>query len=159
MSLADLMQDQNPWWRDAAVRRARGYPVQRDLGAEILRRILRVDDRRATLLLGPRQVGKTVLLLQVADALLEKGWPPQNLTYFDFSDERITGEISARDVVEAQPFGLSPDYPRVFLLDEIRGAASWDRWLKQAVDAKVGRIVATDSAAGLLRAGAAESGQ
>ena len=159
MILNDLLQDQNPWWRDAAVRRARGYPVRRDLGTEILRRLLRVDDRRATLLLGPRQVGKTVLLLQVADALLEQGWPPQNLTYFEFSDERITGEISARDVVEAQPFGLSPEYPRVFLLDEIRGAASWDRWLKQAVDARIGRIVATDSAAGLLRAGAVESGQ
>jgi predicted AAA+ superfamily ATPase len=156
---ADLLQDQNPWWRDAAIRRARGYPVRRDLELEILRRVLRIDDRRATLLLGPRQVGKTVLLLQLADELLEKGWPPQNLTYFDFSDERITGEISARDVVDAQPFGLSPEYPRVFLLDEIRGAGSWDRWLKQAVDAGVGRIVATDSAAGLLRAGAAESGQ
>lgn len=159
MILNDLLQDQSPWWRDAAVRCARGYPVRRDLGSEILRRILRIDDRRATLLLGPRQVGKTVLLLQVADALLEQGWPPQNLTYFDFSDERITGEVSARDVVEAQPFGLSPDYPRVFLLDEIRGATSWDRWLKQAVDARIGRIVATDSAAGLLRAGAVESGQ
>lgn len=159
MILNDLLQDQSPWWRDAAVRCARGYPVRRDLGSEILRRILRIDDRRASLLLGPRQVGKTVLLLQVADALLEQGWPPQNLTYFDFSDERITGEVSARDVVEAQPFGLSPDYPRVFLLDEIRGATSWDRWLKQAVDARIGRIVATDSAAGLLRAGAVESGQ
>lgn len=159
MNLTDLLQDQNPWWHDGAVRRSRGYPFRRELQPKILSRILRMEDRRATLLLGPRQVGKTVLLLQVIDDLLEKGWPPQNLTYFDFSDDRITGEVSARAVIEALPADLSPDHPRIFLLDEIRGATKWDRWLKQAVDARVGRIVATDSAAGLLRAGTVESGQ
>ncbi len=45
------------------------------------------------------------------------------------------------------------------MLDEIRFAPNWDRWLKQAVDASVGRIVATDSAASILRAGTRESGQ
>jgi predicted AAA+ superfamily ATPase len=159
MNLTDLMQDQNPWWRDGSIRRARGYPIRRDLQPEILRRILRVDDRRAVVLLGPRQVGKTVLLLQLADDLLSGGWPAHNLTYFDFSDDRITGDITAREVVEAEPVGLDPAYPRIFLLDEIRSAPSWDLWLKQAVDARVGRIVATDSAARLLRDGARESGQ
>src|SRR4029079_10324184 len=99
MILTDLLQDQNPWWRDGAIRRARGYPVRRDLPPKGLSRILRVDDRRAVLLLGPRQVGKTVLLLQLADDLLAQGWPPQNLTYFDFSDERMKCEVTAQDVV------------------------------------------------------------
>ncbi len=159
MNLADLIQDQNPWWRDGEIRRARGYPVRRDLQPRILRRVLRVEDRRAVVLLGPRQVGKTVLLLQLADDLLSGGWPAHNLTYFDFSDDRITGDVTAREVVEAEPVGLDPAYPRVFLLDEIRSAPNWDLWLKQAVDARVGRIVATDSAARLLRDGARESGQ
>jgi len=159
MILADLLQDQNPWWRDGAIRRARGYPVRREMQGKVLTRILRKDDRRAVVLLGPRQVGKTVLLLQLADDLLEAGWPAQNLTYFDFSDDRITGDVTAREVVGAEPVGLDPDHPRVFLLDEIRSAPSWDLWLKQAVDARAGRIVATDSAASLLRDGARESGQ
>ena len=76
------------------------------------------------LLLGPRQVGKTVLLLQLADDLLDKGLPPQNLTYFDFSDERITEEVTARQVVEAQPVGVNSEYPRVFLLRR-------DPWLRE----------------------------
>ncbi|HVR97207.1 MAG TPA: ATP-binding protein [Thermoanaerobaculia bacterium] len=121
--------------------------------------MLRLDDRRATVLLGPRQVGKTVLLLQLADDLLDRGLPPANLTYFDFSDDRLTQPVTAREVVEAEPVGLDPEHPRVFLLDEIRSAPQWDRWLKQAVDAGVGRIVATDSAASLLRDGTRESGQ
>lgn len=158
MNLSDILQDQNPWWRDGAIRRARGYPVRRDLQPEILDRLLRLDDRRAMVLIGPRQVGKTVLLLQLADDLLDKGWPPHNLAYFDFADDRLIGEVTARMVAEAQPVGFDPDHPRILLLDEIRKAPNWDRWLKLAVDQRVGRIVATDSSAGLLRVGSQESG-
>jgi predicted AAA+ superfamily ATPase len=157
--LADILQDQNPWWRDGAIRRARAYPVRRELQRQILTRVFRLDDRRAVVLLGPRQVGKTVLLLQIADDLLEAGWPSQNLTYFDFSDDRLTEKVVARDVVEVGPVGMDPQHPRVFLFDEIRQAPQWDRWLKQAVDHGRDRIVATDSAASLLRDGARESGQ
>lgn len=159
MILSDTLQDQNPWWRDGAIRRARAYPVRRELQPQILSRIFRLDDRRAVILLGPRQVGKTVLLLQLADDLLNAGWPPQSLTYFDFSDDRLTERVTAREVVEVQPVGLDPEHPRVFLLDEIRQAPQWDRWLKQAVDHGRDRIVATDSAASLLRDGSRESGQ
>lgn len=159
MILSDILQDQNPWWRDGAIRRARAYPVRRELQPKILNRVFRLDDRRAVLLLGPRQVGKTVLLLQIADDLLEAGWPSQNLTYFDFSDDRLTEKVAARDVVEVAPVGLNPEHPRVFLFDEIRQAPQWDRWLKQAVDHGRDRIVATDSAASLLRDGSRESGQ
>lgn len=159
MILADILQDQNPWWRDGAIRRARAYPVRRELQPQMLARVLRLEDRRAVVLLGPRQVGKTVLLLQLADDLLEAGWPPQSLTYFDFSDDRLTERVTARGVVETLPVGLDPEHPRVFLFDEIRQAPQWDRWLKQAVDHGRDRIVATDSAASLLRDGTRESGQ
>jgi predicted AAA+ superfamily ATPase len=104
-------------------------------------------------------VGKTVLLHQLADELLERGWPPGNLTYFDFSDDRLTAPVPARDVEEARPNNMNPDRPRVFLLDEIRLAPRWSTWLKQAVDQRRGCFVATDSAASLLRAGSRESGQ
>jgi predicted AAA+ superfamily ATPase len=158
MILGELIQDLNPWWRDAAVRQSRGYPVRRDLQPEILARLLKVEERRAMVLLGPRQVGKTVLLLQVVDDLLDAGWPPQNVTYFDFSDDRLTEPVTAREVADIKPAGFNPDHPRAILLDEIRSAPRWDLWLKQAVDHRVGRIVVTDSAAGLLRDGARESG-
>jgi hypothetical protein len=158
MVLNDILQDQNPWWRDGSIRRAREYPVRRDLQPQLLRRVMRRDDRRALLLMGPRQVGKTVLLLQLADDLLDSGIPPANLSYFDFSDDRITAEVTAREIADLKPAGLSAELPRILLLDEIRKAPRWDLWLKQAVDHRVARVVATDSSAGLLRAEARESG-
>jgi predicted AAA+ superfamily ATPase len=159
MSFLPILEDQNPWWREPAYRSARRYPVRRDLEYVVLTQLLRLEDRRALVLLGPRQVGKTVLLRQVADDLLDADLAPGNLTYFDFSDERLTGGVSPRDIAEARPVGHASDQPRILLLDEVRLAGDWGRWLKQAVDAGGTRIVVTDSAASLLREGARESGQ
>jgi len=62
------------------------------------------SQRRAAVLTGPRQVGKTTLLQQLADALVAQGVPPAQVTYFDFSDERLPAEgVSAREVVEYLP--------------------------------------------------------
>lgn len=81
-----------------------------------------------------------------------------NLTVFDFTDDRILGDISPRDVLAAVPAAVVPGKPRVLLFDEIGSAVGWDRWLKQAVDLGDSRIVATDSASSLLLEGGRESG-
>jgi uncharacterized protein len=158
MNLAAILEDHNPWWREPAARRARGYTIRRDAFSRLLRH-LEGEERRALLLLGPRQVGKTTLLLQVADELLTRGLPPLHLAYFDFLDDRITADLSPREVIEALPPLPRDDVPRVLLLDEVSKAERWDRWLKQAVDRGEGRILATDSVASALHSGGRESGQ
>jgi uncharacterized protein len=158
--LREILQDQNPWWRSADARRASIYPVRRELQPQVVERVRRWADRRAVVVVGPRQVGKTVLLLQTADDLLTAGCPPANLTYFDFSDDRLLAEVTPRQVMELIPDGFEPDQPRILLLDEINQVPRWDRWLKQAVDAASGlRVVATGSAASWIRTGGKESGQ
>ena len=161
-NLAALLEDHNPWWLMPRRRRADRYPVRRKLHARIREHVLNANDRRAVVVEGPRQVGKTVLLLQLADDLLSAGWPAGNITYFDFADDRITGTLSPRQIVAARPVQTDPRHPHVFLLDEISRAERWSEWLKQAVDradpAEL-RIVATDSASTLLRQGSRESGQ
>jgi predicted AAA+ superfamily ATPase len=99
------------------------------------------------------------MLFQLADDLLDLGWPPANLTYFDFSDDRLATPIAAREVAEMQPAGRDPALPQVLLFDEIHLGNHWDRWLKQAVDQGGTRVVGTDSAAHLIRAASSESGQ
>jgi hypothetical protein len=166
MDLLALVLDHSPWLRATVGRLAARWEERRDLQPEVLRRVLDPTLRRATLILGPRQVGKSVILWQIAEDLLKAEWPPEKLLYFDFSDERIVEPISARDVLDAvRRFSEmssrrgNPDVPQVLLLDEISNVPNWDRWLKQAVDRSGDRIVVTDSAASLLREGARESGQ
>lgn len=153
-----LLEAQNPWWLRPDERAARRFPYRRQLQGTILRQILRIEDRRAVVLMGPRQVGKSVLLAQAADDLLDEGWPPQNLLYFDFSDSRLTEELSVHQIEELVPDAISSDYPQVLLLDEVSRAPRWDLWLKQAVDRRRGRIVVTDSAATVVRQAGRESG-
>ena len=158
MNLNEIVEDQNPWWKDPDARGDLLYRIRQDKQRKVLEQVLRLEDRRAVVLMGPRQVGKTVLLLQTADDLLDRGWPAQNLTYFDFSDDRLTEPVHARSIVDLEPFGFISDHPRIFLFDEIRLSPNWDQWLKQMVDKVKYRIVVTDSAASILRVASDESG-
>ena len=122
--------------------------------------------------MGPRQVGKTVLLRQVVDYLLttklrvETGRiPAGNITYFDFSDDRLTETLSPRAIQELTPPGHDPSLPRYFILDEITRAANWAQWLKGSVDrarelspTEQPRFLVTDSAAALIKGADRESG-
>lgn len=119
---------------------------------------MRPDERRAEVLLGPRQIGKTTLLKQLGDDLLAGGWPPLNLTYFDFEDFRLKRPVEPEEIAGLSPPGADPDHPRILLLDELQAVDRWDRWLKHAVDERLGRIVATGSSASVLRQGGRESG-
>lgn len=159
MSVSNLLHGLNPPWSDPRSRYAKDYPVRRQLQPALLEH-LSTSDRRAAVLIGPRQVGKTTLLLQLADDLLERvGIAPANVTYFDFSDDRLPlGGVSPRDVVKLEPAGCRREQPRFFLFDEVSRAHRWAEWLKHAVDSREGRIVVTDSAATHLRAGSRESG-
>jgi len=164
--LSPLIQEQNPWWERPEYRSARTIPRRRDVFQNIFNYLGDASTGRAALLLGPRQVGKTTLLLQIADELLDRGWPPGNLTFFDFSDDRLTEPISPRVIVGARSSGYRSDWPHVFLFDEIQEATAWQRWLKAAVDESRREIrseralfIATGSSAGSLRDGTIESGQ
>lgn len=162
MSISDelfaVLEDLNPWWKEPGARRALAWPVRRTVHGRILDRLVRPGEWRAQVLLGPRQVGKTTLLKQLADDLLDDGWPARNLTFFDFEDFRLQRPVDPREITELRPAGVDPDRPHLFLLDELHQVPRWDRWLKHAVDNRLGRIVATDSAASLLREAGRESG-
>ncbi|HET6149257.1 MAG TPA: ATP-binding protein [Polyangia bacterium] len=164
MDVSAILLDQNPWWSDSNYRETRRFLSRRPVFSKLLEYAGNGHEDRAVLLIGPRQVGKTTLLLQLADELLDREWPPGNLIFFDFADERLVATLSPRDIVNARPPGLTSEHPRVFLLDEIQYAAGWARWLKAAIDqARRGgapiRFIVTGSAAASLRDGAVESGQ
>ena len=158
IDLSPLAEDLNPWWKEPGGRRALTWPVRRTVHGRLLDLLVRAGERRAQVLLGPRQVGKTTLLKQLADDLLDRGWPARNLTYFDFEDFRLKREVSPEEIADLRPAGTDRDRPHIFLLDELHHIPRWDRWLKHAVDNQIGRIVGTDSAASLLREGGRESG-
>lgn len=119
-------------------------------------------------MMGPRQVGKTVILEQLAHALIGEDWPRGNALYFNFADERVRTRaqgLELEDLGSFEPPGYRAGRPVLLLLDEIHLVPAWPNWLKRTVDMEHRRtsprlrILATDSAASVLRQASVESGQ
>ncbi len=155
-----VLMEMNPWWEDPGIRPAKeeGCIYRRLLQGKLKSQLLS-EDQRAIVLRGPRRVGKTILLIQTAEDILELGdIPLKNLVYFDFSDDRLDWEISPREVVDLCFRSADRNSPRFFLLDEVAKAKDWAAWLKQAVKRKGDRFLVTDSSPGILKEGKEESG-
>jgi hypothetical protein len=98
-------------------------------------------------LTGARQVGKTTLLLQAIESLLDDGVRPENILYATF-DHPLLKLIGLEGLLktwrELQPPTVGPEF---LLLDEIQYTRDWQTWLKHQVDfEKRRRIVVTGSA-------------
>jgi predicted AAA+ superfamily ATPase len=122
----------NPWWRTGKVRKEwlKGYRrqayfmVERDLAR-----------RQITLIWGLRRTGKTTILFQVIEHLLEE-IDPKQILYFSF-DEVATG---LQDVLEGfQKYILNKSFEEsqgtlYVVLDEIQKVRDWENTIKTYYD-------------------------
>jgi len=156
--LIEALQRLNPWWRDPRARLPGPVLRPRYLQSTIQERLTARLDRRALVILGPRQVGKSTILRQCIDGLLDGGVPPQNIVHFDFDvDRQPLPSADPWELMDVLP-PIDDRLPRFAFFDEFGKVANWDRWLKNAVDREAAKFVVTDSSASLLRAGTRESG-
>ena len=80
--LVAVLAQFNPWWRGERFADLPGW--QRAAFHELKAWMSAPPVHRAVLLSGARQVGKTTLLLQAIDALLQAGIPASNILYVTF---------------------------------------------------------------------------
>ncbi len=146
----------NPWWRGESVADLPGW--RRAAFREFRAWLTEPPAPRAVLLSGARQIGKTTLLLQAADALLHEGVPPANILYATF-DHPILKLAGIDAVLEAwrerEPRAQGPEY---LLLDEAQfirqTGGDAGTWVKHQVDFQKNRRIAfTGSAMPLAQAG------
>jgi len=117
--------------------------------------------RRAVLLMGPRRVGKTVLIHHCVQQLLEDGIDPKHICYVSV-DHPIYNNLSLIDLMErygaAATIDLNSDDLFVFF-DEVQYVKEWEVHLKVLVDTFPNvKFVASGSAAAALRLKSNESG-
>lgn len=150
--LIAVLSQFNPWWRAEAI--ADLPPWRRAAFHELKDWLSRPPAPRALLLSGARQVGKTTLMLQAVEALLQEGVLPANILYATF-DHPILKLAGIDAVLEAwrerEPRGEGPEY---LLLDEAQFIRNWGTWVKHQVDFRKDRRIAfTGSAMPLAEAG------
>lgn len=115
---------------------------------------------RAVVLMGPRRVGKTVILWQTIQELIEKGHPPQKIFYASL-DTPILHLYSLEELLEIYKdvFKFKSLSGTVIIFDEIQYLKKWDVQLKVLVDTfKNTKLIASGSAASALKRKSLESG-
>ena len=111
--------------------------------------------------MGPRRVGKTVMIHQTIKALLESGVSANAICYFSV-DHPIYNELSLEKLLKyyVQATGVDPKSDQLFVFfDEIQYLRKWEIHLKSFVDNHRNiKSVASGSAAAALKLRSAESG-
>jgi uncharacterized protein len=154
--LFSVLRQYNPWWDRGSVQDI--PPWRRAAFAELRTWLTSPPAPRAVLLTGARQVGKTTLLLQAVEGLLDDGVRPENILYatFDHPLLKLIGLDGLLKVWrELQPPTAGPEF---LFLDEIQYTKDWQTWLKHQVDFEKGRRIAVTGSAMPLTSEGQESG-
>ncbi len=117
--------------------------------------------RRAVVLLGPRRVGKTVLIHHAIAKLLEKGVNPRAIAYFSV-DHPLYNGLALEEFLQNYRESSGTDFTRretYVFFDEIQYLRDWEIHLKAIVDHYPSvKATASGSAAAALRLKSTESG-
>jgi len=138
--LVAVLAQFNPWWRGEGVADLPAF--RRAAFRELHDWLTTPPAPRAVMLSGARQVGKTTLLLQAADALLRVGVPAANILYatFDHPIVKLAGIDAVIDAWRSrEPRAPGPEY---LLLDEAQFIRDWGTWIKHQVDFRKDRRIA-----------------
>ena len=158
--IIERLQYENPWWT------AREIPaLYKEMSSRLYFDLFypfvtEKDVRRAIVLMGPRRVGKTVMMFHAIDQLIVEGVDPQQI-FFVGIDNPIYVNLSLQEILDLCRDAVkreSLDDCFVFF-DEIQYLKDWERHLKVLVDAYPHtKFVVSGSAAAALKWHSTESG-
>lgn len=158
--IIERLKFENPWWKHASIdkfykkmKRRRYFRLFRPL-------VLEKSIKRAVILMGPRRVGKTVLLYQMIQELIDSGVNPLKICYLSIETPIYTGiglEQLFKYCREANGYEDYNDY--YVFYDEIQYLKDWEVHLKSLVDFYHSvKFIVSGSAAAALKLKSIESG-
>lgn len=155
------LQFDNPWWeqgKDGKI--VYENTTRRKYFTAFYQKIINFSVRRAIVLMGPRRVGKTVMVYHSVRELLNSGIEAKNILYLSLETPIYTGLTLEKILGYFQElFNHGRDAQLFIFFDEIQYLRNWEIHLKSLVDSFLDyRFVATGSAAAALRLKSNESG-
>ena len=150
------LQEVNEWWRTGAVAPVFLQPNRRSEFDEL---VSLLNKERITAIIGPRRVGKTTLMYQLIDHLLQGGTRKENILFMSMDDPLITTVVDPLKIMMdeyLEKIIKKPvrDIERLYIvIDEIHFLKDWNLWLKRYYDLKynIKFIVSSSSATHLLK--------
>lgn len=153
-----VLRQYNPWWQIPSAVKEMAKPQKRMAYYEAFRMLKHKSIRRFVVLSGMRRVGKTTILYQMMEHLIEEGVPPKNILYATF-DNPILKLVDVEYVLSIYESLYPITGTRYIFFDEIQYTDQWELWMKVLYDSRKDiRLIATGSASPVLEKGSAESG-
>lgn len=158
--ILERLRFENPWWVSGVVEEYY-TSMQRRLYFDLfMPLVLETEIRRAIVLMGPRRVGKTVMLYHTIQGLLDKEINPLKTAYISI-ETPIYNNINLEQLFTYCRRATKQENPKGWYIffDEIQYLKDWEIHLKSLVDSyPYTRFVVSGSAAAALKLKSIESG-
>lgn len=158
--IIERLRYENPWWNTKEIP-ATYKEMSRRLYFDLFYPfVVDTDIRRAVVLMGPRRVGKTVMMYHTIDQLIEEGVDPQKI-FFIGIDNPIYVNLGLQEILDLcqEQMGIVSLAGCYIFFDEIQYLKDWERHLKVLVDSYPDtRFIVSGSAAAALKWHSTESG-
>ena len=159
---AALLSRRNDWWSTGKSTIGSAYELARN---EIDTVIGGLGSRRIQLIIGPRRVGKSVLMHQVIGRLLSSGTEPRRILFFSCDDPTLFGgDTTIGDVIDEYLDEVLHETAtdlgrRVYVfIDEVHMYHGWQLWLKNYYEPQYNmKFIVSGSSASHLFTGSKES--
>ena len=158
--IIERLRFENPWWRTGTIDDSLDN-MQRRLYFDLFFSLVeKVSLKRALILMGPRRVGKTVMMYHVIQALLNQNVPSTSIIFISIDNPvYISMGLEELFLLAAEASGSTRIDGRFVFFDEIQYLKDWERHLKVLVDSYPNtKFIASGSAAAALKVKSSESG-
>ena len=156
----DRIRFENPWWLTGHIEDDYN-DMPRRLYFDLFKPLVYEKDvRRAVVLMGPRRVGKTVMLFHTVEDMILSGINPQKIIFITIENP-IYNNISLEQLFlyAKEASGLEDKDDWFIIFDEIQYCRSWEIHLKSLVDSyRKDKFIVSGSAAAALKFASTESG-
>ena len=156
----ERLQYENPWWTSGNVQQTYQDMSKRLYFDLFYPFVKETDIKRAVVLMGPRRVGKTVMMYHTIQELIKEKINPQKI-FFIGIDNPIYMHLSLEDILLLAKEAVQLDNIEgcFVFFDEIQYLKDWERHLKVLVDTyPKTKFIVSGSAAAALRLQSSESG-
>ena len=158
--IIERLKYENPWWISGNIPNIYSKMSHRLYFDLFYPFVTDMNIRRAVVLMGPRRVGKTVMMYHTIGKLIEEGVSPQKV-FFVGIDNPIYINLSLQDMLDlcSESMNTNTLSGCYVFFDEIQYLKDWERHLKVLVDQYPDtKFIVSGSAAAALRLHSTESG-
>lgn len=142
-----ILADWNVWWEKNEV-------PQNLLGQKrgISNELIDLTElKEIKLITGVRRSGKSTILYQIIQHLLNKGVPSKNILLLNFEDAALA-HYSPEEIYESYLSELNPAFDNFVFIDEVQRKEGWENWIRKKYDLKhATNFFVTGSSASILK--------